>query len=75
VRFVERKVRDWTRSDSAAPLLLGLMADLTRSKRELLLENVLLRQQLIVVRRQLKRPQLTRSDRLRLLLFARVAGA
>jgi len=44
VRFVERKVRDWIRPDSAAPLLLGLMADLTRSKRELLAENALLRQ-------------------------------
>jgi hypothetical protein len=41
VRFVERKVRDWTRPDSATPLLLGLMGDLTRSKRELLAENAL----------------------------------
>ena len=58
VRFVERKVRDWIRPDSAAPLLLGLMADLTLSKRELLAENALLRQQLSVARRQFKRPKL-----------------
>ena len=70
VRFIERKVRDWTRPDRAAPLLLGLMADLTRSRRELLAENALLRQQLIVARRQFKRPKLTRRDRLRLLLLA-----
>ena len=31
VRFVERKVRDWTRPDRAAPLLLELTAGLTRS--------------------------------------------
>jgi len=74
VRFVERKVRGWTRPDRAAPpLLLGLMGDLTRSKRELLAENALLRQQLIVARRQFKRPKLTPRDRLRLLLLARLA--
>jgi len=73
VRFVVSKVRDWTRPDRAAPLLLGLMADLTRSKRELLAENALLRQQLIVARRQFKRPKLTPRDRLSLLLLARFA--
>jgi len=30
VRFVVRKVSDWTRPDRAAPLLFGLMADLTQ---------------------------------------------
>jgi hypothetical protein len=49
------------------------MADLTRSKRELLAENALLRQQLIVARRQFKRPKLMPRDRLRLLLLARLA--
>ena len=73
VRFVVRKVSDWTRPERAAPLLLGLMADLTRSKRELLAENALLRQQLIVARRQFKRPKLTPRDRLSLLLLARFA--
>ena len=73
VRFIERKVRDWTRPERAAPLPLGLMADLTRSKRELLAENALLRQQLIVARRQFNRPKLTPRDRLRLLLLARLA--
>ena len=32
VRFVESKVRDWTRPDRAASLLLGLMVDFTRSE-------------------------------------------
>ena len=37
--------------------------DLTRSKSELMLENALLRQQLIVLQRQVKRPALTWRDR------------
>jgi len=37
--------------------------DLTRSKSELMLENALLRQQLIVLQRQTKRPALTWRDR------------
>ena len=54
VRFIERKLRDWTRPDSTAPILPELITDLTRSKRELLAENALLRQQLIVACRQFK---------------------
>jgi hypothetical protein len=37
--------------------------DLTRSRLELVLENMLLRQQLIVLKRQVKRPALTWRDR------------
>ncbi|MEJ2737000.1 MAG: integrase core domain-containing protein [Anaerolineae bacterium] len=37
--------------------------DLTRSKQELILENMLLRQQLIVLQRQVARPRLTWRDR------------
>ncbi len=44
-------------------LLLGAVADLARSKTELILENALRRQQLIVLRRQIQRPQLTNTDR------------
>jgi putative transposase len=50
-------------------LLLG-SADLALSKADLIAENALLRQQLIVLRRQVKRPHLTRSDRLWFLLLA-----
>ncbi len=48
----------------------GVALDLTRSKSELLLENALLRQQLGIVQRQVKKPRLTRRDRLSLLLLA-----
>jgi hypothetical protein len=38
--------------------VLGTLADLTRGKAELLAENALLRQQLIILRRQVKHPRL-----------------
>ena len=44
--------------------------DLTRTKSELMLENALLRQQLIVLQRHLKRPALTWRDRALLFLIA-----
>lgn len=53
-------------------LLVGTVLDLTRSKSELVAENALLRQQLIVVKRQIKRPELTQRDRLLLVLLARL---
>jgi len=52
-------------------LALGALADLSRSKADLLVENALLRQQLIVLNRQIKRPQLTNGDRIRLVLLVR----
>jgi hypothetical protein len=48
-----------------------VLADRLRSKRELVAENALLRQQLIVLRRHSKRPAFTRLDRLLLVLLAR----
>jgi hypothetical protein len=54
------------------PLVLGTVADLTRSKSELLAENALLRQQLIILRRQVKRPVSRKTDRLLLVLLARM---
>jgi len=51
-------------------LLLGSAADLARSRSEMMLENALLRQQLVVLQRQIKRPQLTNTDRTILMLLA-----
>src|SRR5438270_9443334 len=53
-------------------LPLSILTDLGRSKSELLAENVLLRQQLILLRRQVKRPSITRTDRILLVLLARL---
>ena len=53
-------------------LLLSTFADLPRGKSELLAENALLRQQLIILRRQIKRPVYRKTDRFLLVLLARM---
>jgi hypothetical protein len=55
--------------DNHDPVLNAAM-DLTRSKPDLVLENMLLRQQLIVLKRQMKRPALTGRERVLLVLLA-----
>ena len=59
---------------SSRPLVVDTAADLTRSKRALIVENALLRQQLLILRRQVARPQLSPMDRLRLVLLAAMAS-
>ena len=55
----------------AAPsLVMGTLADLTRCRPALIAENVLLRQQLLILRRSVKRPRCTLADRARLVLLA-----
>src|SRR5207244_13071761 len=55
------------------PFVLGPLAELTRGKAELLAENALLRQQLIILRRQVKHPACRNTDLLLLVLLARMA--
>ena len=50
----------------------GALGDLVRTKPELVVENAFLRQQLIVLHRQVQRPVLTPADRRRLVLLARL---
>ena len=47
---VKRRLRHWTRPKNR-DLVLNAVLDVTRSKSELVLENALLRQQLIVLKR------------------------
>jgi hypothetical protein len=61
----------WTKPLMAS-LPLATLADLGRSKSELVAENALLRQQLIILKRQVKRPPITWTDRILLVLLARV---
>jgi hypothetical protein len=56
-------------------LPLGTLTDLARSKAELIAENALLRQQLIMLKRQVKRPACTKTDRILLVLIARAVRA
>jgi putative transposase len=69
--------RRWSKPDNYAPIpntvlngVKGAAFDLARSKPELILENAFLRQQLIVLQRQTKRPKLTWRDRTVLVLLA-----
>jgi putative transposase len=61
----------WTRPLNTS-LLLGTLADLARGKSERVAENALLRQQLIILRQQVKRPACRKSDRFLLVLLARM---
>src|SRR6266566_5009211 len=60
----------WTRPPKTS-VLLGTLADLARGKSALVAENALLRQQLIILRRQSKRPVCAKKDRSLLVLLAR----
>jgi len=55
---------------SATPLVAGTLTDLARSKPTLIAENALLRQQLVVLQRSVKRPRCTPADRTLLVLLA-----
>ncbi len=70
VDTVRSRVSRWTKPHPIA-LPLGVVADVARSRRELLLENALLRQQVIVLSRTGKRPALTPLDRSLLVVLAR----
>jgi hypothetical protein len=61
----------WAKLDTTS-LMPGTLTGLARSKYELVAENALLRQQLIILRRQVKRPACTKMDRLLLVLLARM---
>jgi hypothetical protein len=58
-----------TRPATTVPLARAL-ADLQRSRAELVAENALLRQQLLILRRSIKRPRCHPSDRVLLMLLA-----
>jgi hypothetical protein len=66
----QRLILRWTKPPHRSQLLATVM-DLTRGKSELVAENALLRQQLIILRRQIKRPRITHTDRILLVLLAR----
>jgi hypothetical protein len=69
-RRAKQYLRQWTKPVTTN-LVTGAVSDLTRGRADLIAENVMLRQQLIVLKRQVKRPQLTNGDRIRLVLSAR----
>ncbi len=74
VSILRTRCVHWT-TPLTSSLPLGTLADLARSKAELIAENALLRQQLIILKRQVKRPACTKRDRILLLLLARSVRA
>ena len=70
VSILRTRCVHWT-TPLTSSLPLGTLADLARSKAELIAENALLRQQLIILKRQVKRPACTKRDRILLVLLAR----
>src|ERR1700690_1319871 len=73
LHWLQQHIKHWTIPASSV-LILSLLADVTRSRSDLIVENALLRQQLIVLHRQIKRPQLTNRDRKLFVLLARLTG-
>ncbi len=69
VQAIRHRVSRWTKPATAA-LVQGTVMDLARSKPELVAEHALLRQQLIVLQRTVKRPRFTKADRVLLVLLA-----
>jgi hypothetical protein len=70
---VKQHLKQWIKPVTTT-LVTETLSDTTRSRVDLIAENAMLRQQLISLRRQIKRPQLTRADRIRLVLLARCTG-
>ena len=67
--WLQERIKRWIKPATSV-LIIGALSDLTRSRADLVVENALLRQQLIVLNRQIKRPQLTNLDRFRLVLLS-----
>jgi hypothetical protein len=70
---VKDQLKKITKPTTASPAA-GALSDLPRRKADLIIENAILRQQLIVLKRSVKRPQFTNGDRVRLTLLARLTG-
>jgi hypothetical protein len=64
VKKVEMRFRVWT-EPSTDRVIGGIATDLVKSKRQVILENACMRQQVIMLKRQIARPQLTTKDRSR----------
>ena len=69
LHWLHEHIKFWTKPATSV-LTIGALLDLTRSRTDLVIENALLRQQLIILKRQLKRPQLTNPERFRLVFLS-----
>ncbi len=65
--WFQERIKHWIKS-ATPDLIPGIFSDITRSRADLVVENALLCQQLIMLNRQIRRPQLSNRDRF-LLVF------
>ena len=83
VAAVKNTIVGWARSAGAAikrlaeptATIAAAARDAMRPRSQLVAENALLRQQLIVIRRKIKRPALSDGDRVLMVLLARLDNA
>ena len=68
VTWLETRFKQWT-TPATSQQVIGMLADLKRSKRELIAENMFLRQQLSVLERQVVHPKVAQRDRQVLVLL------
>ena len=68
--WLYQRLKHWSQPTTFS-LVSGITSDLIRSRTDLLIENAMLRQQLIILNRQVKRPLVTKQDRLWMVLLAR----
>jgi transposase InsO family protein len=68
LHWLQERVKCWIKPATSV-LIIGILSDLKRSHTDLMVENAMLRQQLIVLKREIKRPQLTNPDRFRLVFL------
>ena len=68
---VKETIKKYTKPATVS-LVADAISDVTRTRKDLVVENAILRQQLIVLKRQVKRPKFTDGDRLRLLFLSRL---
>ncbi len=75
-RVIRDAIKEFLKpSSTVSPLAADAARDLVRSRPELVAENALLRQQLIVLRRSADYPKIEDSDRVMMLLLARLNSA
>ncbi len=63
-KAIKQLVKQHTRPTTTV-IAIGSLADMKRSRWDLIIENAILRQQITVLKRQVMRPQLTQGDRVR----------
>ena len=71
INRIKDKIKQQTKPTTPS-LTIGAISDLPKSKADLIAENAILRQQVIVLNRQVKRPKFTAGDRFRFVFLSRL---